>query len=335
MKIGIRHFLFASAACALLMAGTRAEAAAIITNGTVTLGVNDEGHLNVGGGAPSSGTGTTDVGLRYNPTGAEATAPGCLCEGWGAGATDSSLSPFSGFANVAVDGVQNLTLSSFTSTASTATSVVTIANGVTPSLQVTHAYAPSAATPNLYQVDVTIKNIGPDALTDVRYRRVMDWDAEPTAFSEYVTIQGTAAAANVLFASNNGFASANPFAGPSDLGATGDFTNVGVLDHGALFDFGFGGLAVGAELAFKIFYGAAGTMAGALAALGAVAAEVYSLGIPSGFSPTDPSFGEPNVFIFGFAGVGGEVQIPIPEPFALLLFGTALAGLGLVRRKAA
>ncbi len=53
---------------------------AIISNGLIQLGVNEQGHLNVPGGTRSSGSGTTYVGLRFLPTNAEAIAPGCLCE---------------------------------------------------------------------------------------------------------------------------------------------------------------------------------------------------------------------------------------------------------------
>src|SRR5687767_16027585 len=74
---------------------------AIISNGTVQLGVFDEGHLNAPGGTPSSGSGTTNVGVRYLPTGAEATAPGCLCEGWGAA---DAISGVTGHADVSVGG---------------------------------------------------------------------------------------------------------------------------------------------------------------------------------------------------------------------------------------
>lgn len=68
----------------LAIGASGAQAGAIITNGTITLGVNDEGHLNT----PWTGTtpdpaGVGYVGLRYNPTGAVSTEPGCLCEGWG------------------------------------------------------------------------------------------------------------------------------------------------------------------------------------------------------------------------------------------------------------
>lgn len=296
---------------------------AIISNGTVQLGVHSFGHLNVPGGAPSSGTGTTIVGLRFVPTGAEATAPGCLCEGWGAA---DAISGATGYANESVDGVVNLTVVSFTSNATSAVSVVNVGN----TLEVTHNYHPSA-TANLYAVDVSIRNISAVPV-DPRYRRVMDWDVEPTAFSEFVTIQGTAAATEVAFASNNGFASANPLAGPSSLGAIGDFVDVGPNDHGALFDFDFATLAPGATKTFTTFYGAAATEAGALAALAAVNAEVYSFGQAN--VPNGPSQGVPNTFIFAFAGVGGvplgACAVPSPAPPGAIIaspgvvtFGTA------------
>ena len=278
---------------------TAHPAHAIISNGTIQLGVWDEGHLNVPGTVPSSETGTTSVGLRFIPTGAEATAPGCLCEGWGAA---DALSGVSGYANEAVDGVVNMTVLSFTSTASSAVSVVRIGS----TLQVTHNYHPSPATPNLYEVTVSIQNIS-SAAVDLRYRRVMDWDVEPTAFDEFSTISGTAAASDVLFSSDNGFASANPLVGPSQILATGDFTDSGPEDHGALFDFGFGSLAPSATKTFTTFYGAAANEANALAALAAVGSSVYSLGQPSS---SDPKVGTPNTFIFGFKGVGEPETTP-------------------------
>ena len=269
---------------------------AIISNGTVQLGIHQQGHLNVPGGSPSSGQGTTFVGLRYVPTNAESTAPGCLCEGWGAADADPG-SLLAGHANEAVGGVVNITPVSFSSTASTAVSKVTIGGR----LEVTHDYHPSPATPNLYEVVVSIKNIGAIPVGDLRYRRVMDWDVEPTAFSEFVTIQG--GGANVLFTSDNGFASANPLTGPSSLSFTGTAVDNGPSDHGALFDFGFGALAVGQTRTFKTFYGAAGTEASAISALTAVGAEIYSLGQPN--TPNGPTQGTPNTFMFAFAGVGG------------------------------
>ena len=182
-------------------------------------------------------------------------------------------------------------------TATTAVSVVDI--GTT--FRVTHDYHPSPSTPNAYEVSVSVKNISATA-THLRYRRVMDWDIEPTAFSEFVTLfKGSSPFLD--FTSNNGFATSDPLSGPSDLGQTGSFTDAGPADHGALFDFDFGSLAAGATREFKTFYGSAATETGAINALNAVGVEAYSLGEPS--TPDGPTLGTPNTFLFGFRDIGG------------------------------
>lgn len=281
---------------------------AIISNGLIQLGVNDQGHLNIPGGTPSSGSGTTFVGLRFLPTNAEATAPGCLCEGWGAA---DNITATTGYANVAVDGVVGMTLVSFSNDTTNATSIVNISS----TLRVKHFYHPSVS-PNLYQTDVSITNIG-GASVELLYRRVMDWDIEPTFFDEFVTIQN-GSAANISFTSNDGFASANPLSSPTPGFVfptfTGSFIDAGPQDHGALFDFNFGMLAPGATKNFTTFYGAAGNTSDALSALGVVGAEAYSLGKPNN-ATTGLPLGEPNTFIFAFKGVGG-VPIVTPPPEA-------------------
>lgn len=279
--------------------GAAVQADAIIGNGTVQLGINQEGHLNVDGGTPSAGEGQTMVGIRFMPNNHDAISPGCQCEGWG---VSDGAAGVSGSANESTQ-VANLVVESFETTASTARSVVTVGS----TFRVTHAYAPAPETPNLYRVDVTIENTS-GATVNPWYRRNMDWDIEPTAFAEYVTIRGTGKAANVRFASNDGFADSDPQAGESDLGLTGDFEDQGPDDHGALFDFGFDPLAPGASVKFRTFYGAAENEDKAEAALAAVAAEVVSLGQPS--TEHGPTSGTPNTFMFGFAGVGGAVLEP-------------------------
>ena len=60
-----------------------------------------------------------------------------------------------------------------------------------------------------------IENISNEEV-DVRYRRAVDWDAEPTSFIGFVTlvtIVGSQRAENVLFSSDDGVASANPLSG--------------------------------------------------------------------------------------------------------------------------
>src|SRR5262249_58806752 len=89
--------------------------------------------------------------LRYLPTNADPPAPGCPCEGWGVA---DAISRVTGFADEST-GTANVKLLSFTSTGSIAVSTVQIGNTFT----VTHDYHPSAATPNLYEATVTVKNI--------------------------------------------------------------------------------------------------------------------------------------------------------------------------------
>jgi Big-like domain-containing protein len=282
-------------------AAQQAFAGSVITNGTVALGVNDLAQLNFSDA-------TRFVGVTYEATGNDGTRAGCQCEGWGAGANDGAN--FSGYVDNAITGPGgvNLDLVSFVSTASTATSVATI----DAKLRVTHVFAPSPSTPNLYEIKVTIENISGGPLTDVRYTRLMDWDVEPTAFDEFVTIQRgstPAPAGDLIHSNDNGFENPDPFDTHDPLDPAtenADYTDKGPDDHGALFDFGFGPLAAGAKKEFSIFYGAAGTEAAANAAISAAALELYSLGQPNGGQVT----GEPNTFIWGFKAVGGAPVIP-------------------------
>jgi hypothetical protein len=286
---------------------------AIVSNGTVQLGINPTGNLNVFGGTPSSGTGTTAVGLRYVPTNADATSPGCLCEGWGVADAESPEAPAdpsagtTGYANVSSDsGSHHLRVVEFENDEETAKSVVDVLggeDGETPIMRVTHEYEPFTGSPNLYRAVVTVENLTGTTIGELRYRRVMDWDVEPTAFSEFVTIDGDSSSEFLRFSSDNGFASANPLAGPSSIDAEGFFSDNGPDDHGALFDFGFGQLPPLESRTFSIFYGGAGTEAEAVAAVSAAQAEIWSFGQPS--TTDGPTLGTPNTFIFGFSGIGG------------------------------
>lgn len=296
-------------------------AQAVISNGTISLGVFEQGHLNY-----------DSYGVRYLPTNNDGTSPGCLCEGWGAGVAGGEV----GRASVANGGINNVTVQSFESTATTATSVVRIGSV----LEVTHRYSPSA-TPNLYQVEVTLTNISGATLgagdRPIRYQRAMDWDIGPTEFDEFVTVQGTMGAANVIGANNNGFDIPNIMLTPISpancgLQFSGDFTRAGPCDHGANFLFGFDALEAGSSRTFTIFYGAAANQREALAALGLVGAEIYSLGFcnPDASTADDcvDASGGPNTFAFGFAGVGGT---PLPNPSVVPEPGTVvLTGIGLV-----
>lgn len=310
-RFNVRKMLIAallSAAVAAPFAVSDANAGAVITSGPVSMGIFDQGHVGFSG-----------VGLAYAGVG-DALTPGCMCEGWGVAGNG-----IAGWASVDNGGVFNVVVDSFASTASTATTSMHL--GTLPSLQITQAYAPSAGAPaNLFQDRVTIANTGVAAITDVRYRRVMDWDVPPTPFSEYVTIGGLPAA-NLIYSNDNGFGHSNPliFQGPLMAGTENtNFTDFGPDDHGALFDFGFGTIAAGESKTFNIFYGAADSEVAAMAALGAVSAEIFSLGQSNGGQTT----GSPATFIFGFSGVGGTPVGPVvPEPSTMLLLASGVCGL--------
>jgi hypothetical protein len=305
------------------LATVTVKVSAIIDNGTVQLGINPTGDLNVISG-PSLFH--VPVGLRYLPTGSEATAPGCLCEGWGVADVVTNVT---GYANEAVGVSTNLEVLSAVRTASTVVVRIKVGN----TFIVTHDYHPSPDSPNLYEDVVTIENIS-GAPVHVRYRRVMDWDVEPTPFSEFVTIE-TGNSAELVATTTNGFMTANPLDPPGP--SSGDIVDVGPLDHGASFDFDFGTLGAGSTRTFTTLYGAAGTEVGALAALAAADAEVYSLGQPS--TEDGPTLGTPNTFIFGFVEVGGDpvfntapvatpqsVSTPEDTATAITLAGTDVDG---------
>jgi type IV pilus assembly protein PilY1 len=310
---------------------------AVIRTGDIVMGINNEGHQNFYTSSTPYHPGVGGyVGIGYVPVG-DATSPGCQCEGWGVSANNS----YSGYANVSTDGgARNLSVESFTSGADWATSKVHLTN--LPMLQVTQEYRPAAEAPGaLFEDLVTITNSGSTELTDVKYVRVMDWDVPPTEFSEYVSIVGTGTTDELELSHDDGFATANPLVNTTGLNPitlNSDFTDVGPADHGAYFRFNFGTLAAGEEKQFKIYYGAAPTEDAALAALGEVGTELYSLGQQRGA----PVTGTPATFMFAFSGVGGEVIIPdptpssVPEPssMCMIVIGLmSLAGAHISRRR--
>ncbi|WP_428939136.1 fibronectin type III domain-containing protein [Fontivita pretiosa] len=261
---------------------------AVISNGTIALGINTEGDLNYAG-----------VGLRYAGSGGDGISPGCACEGWGAADAASAVA---GFAD-RDQGVSNLTPVLFSATAATATSVVNVGN----TLQVVHEYYPSGNS-HLYAARVTIRNIS-DSSVDLRYRRVSDFDVFPTEFNEFMTIAGDSEL--IRYTNNNGFAPADPlgsttegFPSAADL-HSGTFDTVGPFDHGSLFDLGFGEVSAGQSIAFMLYYGAATTRAAAVAALSEVGAEAYALAQPRTSEGTvDDSV---NTFMIGLASAA---QLP-------------------------
>lgn len=282
-------------------AAASAHAGGVITYGETSLGVNEEGHLNFFGDGPGGGL---TYGVFRAGVG-DAISPGCLCEGWGVSA-DTSGGSFSTWASIDNGGIGNISGGSFGVSGNQALS--NVQSSVLP-MDIRHNFGPSLAA-DVFQVSVTLTNTSAtESLSNVTYRRSMDWDVPPSEFNEYVTHRGVEAnlvsnGGNVLYASDNGFAHSSPLNPAGQiLGGTvnTDFTDSGPADHGSVFDFSFGTLAPGESRSFNIFYGSAPDEAGALDRLNTLNADVYSLGQ----SFPNAESGEPATFLFAFGGVGG------------------------------
>jgi hypothetical protein len=296
-------------------------ATAIIGNGNVILGVDDEGHLNV----PSVSVpelnynpqGPGAVGLRDGTGVFSATEAGCICEGWGIGIPGTGL--VAGANNAGGGGREGGTvgmqLESFTGSNGddSAVSVVAIPNTDNPVLKVTHDYHPSPETPFLYEVKVTIENTDETDLNSVIYRRVMDWDIAPTFFNEFVTIQGTQTTMQLVSSGDNGFLPGRPLPiGTLTITApaNADFVDNGPADHGAVFDFEVGPIMAGESVDIVTFYGVAPNETQALQALAAVKAEIFSLGQSNLGGSADNDGVQGPTFMFAFGNVGGVALVP-------------------------
>ena len=315
----------------------------------IAIGVNPRGHLNTSkeeDGGPNIVLNAGYTGVAYLfPVGGkksrlrgggtlssggnrwqDATAPGCQCEGWGAGGIDKFGRKFYGYAN-ASSGISNVTVKSFTYDLTSIESVTTIKDSSgNPALEVKHIYGPSPiSTDNLFEVTITITNIAGYKIDDVRYNRSMDWDIPPSEFNEVVSAKGVSASVatgkypRVLMSGNNGFMRPNPFnsAGSHNRGkGTGDFERYGPRDHGFTATFGFGELLCGENHNFLSYYGAAKDRPTLEAALEAESIPLYSIG------ESNPTYSSPVSYAWGFKGVSGTALAPtLPSKTAIIPSG--------------
>ena len=320
------------------------EESAIIYNSTtveeqqIALGIRKEGQM--GSRSGNIAENASDTGIAYKFDGSysqgyksgwqDATTPGCLCEGWGAGFVDRVGRQSHGRANESKGGVQNIEVKSFVSDETSITSTVWIKDSVgQPVLEVTHRFGPAAKVPGaLFQALVTMTNISGDSLQDVRYNRTMDWDVPPTEFNEYVTIKGAAASAaspntpKILYSGDNGFMTPDPFSSSGSYGSyrNQDVDRGGPTDHGFTATFKLGELLCGEAHTFMIYYGAAADRPTMEAAFVTEDVPLYSIGESANrnrsgrrVDPSDVSYG------FGFKGLSGSAIAPsLPTKTAIL-----------------
>jgi hypothetical protein len=287
---------------------------AVIGNGKVILGVTEYGSLNipyVGNvlGLPANDpTQTQHIGLRNGDgligqfTFVEGRIPN---EGWGAGVKiGSSFTNVCGFIGRTDIYRTSVSLTNFTGIngGSTATSIVDCG---TPDLLVTHDFKPSLQSPDLMQVNVKISNIGANDFDDVQYRRVTDFDVDPTPIISILTHLGTTTTSSLIFSTNYGICDPRPNVNCTGNEFVGRLYNVDFNNHlsrlqGSTFQFSFGKLNAGTSKTFQFFYGLSEGRVAAETATQLVQAELVSYAQPS--NSTD---GFPYTAILAFAGVGG------------------------------
>ena len=316
-----------------------------VANNTNTLATSNPGSVGIAykwaGGKPSSGNGT-----NYAAGWWDATSPGSKWEGWGAsGNLPVSGKVITGYASVDAGGIStNITVKSFVVDSTSIKSTVWISDPADPTkaplLEVTHVYGPTSGTtnPNLFQALVTITNISGGTLTDVRYRRIMDWDMMNNLTTVYTDMVGVASSyastytPKVFDACDNGGSwysitpdptiACKPAPLPVSASTHVDYAGIGgtisnqTTNLGASFTFQFGDLLCNESAVFYIYYGAGTSRTAISSALNTVGASIYSLGYDINY-PTI-------AFGFGFKGVSGSAVAPtLPTKTASLPAGSS------------
>ena len=265
---------------------------ATMSTPAVEIGFTELGNLI---DSPSHEPGATSqpLGLRLiGEPDTEVLGWGCACEGWGVGtpgdpARSGGVSWGNGTSNVELNSFEQLSSTSITSTVSVAGAYL-----------VKHSFHPSPS-PNLIQIDVEVSYVGPEpAPKSVFYRRVFDWDIPPTVYREYTTMAtgSGGGAAFVAHTSDDGFANPSPASARTQIRSSGFFTDSGEYDNGGQVELSLGSFEKVRVKTFTIYYGAAASEAGALAAVDTVSADVYSLG------QDNPDSGAPVTAIFAANG---------------------------------
>lgn len=286
-------------------------------------------------------TGSLITNAYYIPGWYDSTSQGNKWEAWGAGAVDNRNQQ--AWASISAHVGQNkatplttMTVKSFTVDATSVKSTVWIndTSGL-PMLEVTHLYGPTAGATNknLFQGLVTITNISGGTLTDVRYRRTMDWDVLENVFTPSVDAVGVRSSYTGTnypkiwgYCDNGGEdnSAANPFSAckPYNTNALNqDYTGLSGQGYssagtGSSFDFQFGDIYCNESATFYIYYGAGDSRASLSSAMSTVGATTYSMG----YDPNYPTV----AYTFGFKGVSGTAVPPaLPTKVASLPGGSS------------
>lgn len=295
----LKCVLKAAVGPALLAAAASANAVSI-SNGVISAGITD-GTVYDGG---------ISTGLVRLADGFDPIQPGTPRDSYGvaAGALAGYVDPF-------FFGTSNIVTGSVASGADTARVSSRLTDGGGAVLKIVQEY--SFLADNVLGIRHSVYNKSGSA-QDVLFARNVDWDIDPTAFDETVTVD--ALSGPVYEASWNGFNDPSPL-GFWDVAPAGGGSDRG--DNGAGFKIDLGTLAAGAGVGFDVFY--------SLNNIGQTEAELRAqlAGLGATFSIT----GVDSIDGRNAAGLSFGSTFAVPEPASSLLFGLGALGLAVVRRR--
>jgi len=270
-----------------------------LDNGTIKLGVCDPGYLRslVATNWPSPQPDTS--ALNFGGT------EGVNSEGWGLAADDE----FTGNPVCEAWGggpwgwwPGNLIVTSFSATPDQkeATSIVEVTNGSENPLEVKHTFTPLPSLPNVYKVDVTIKNLSSFGLK-IRYRRTVVWFPDlssPDPWTGVETLQ-RGVSSKLILTDNSYYNPPNPNWLWSTSLLNMDFTDVSVYNSASLFDLDLGVVLPQDSTSFSLYYGGFADVASLRSAINTIAAEAYcSYGVTL----------ESPQFLQAWTGIGGSAS---------------------------
>jgi len=307
-----RVVAFALLTAALFVAVTilsQATQAGVVDDGTISLGIQNRGDLTVAsGGGANCGWGWT-LSIRKDSTNQEGMDCDLEGEGWGAAydigmPTVMSCWASSGSLSGAPLSTPPPIVTSFTSTPSTATSIVQCT-----SIQITQHYNPYPGHPNVYKDDISIVNTGLTTVHGLSYRRAMAWGSFSSAsdftFEDIATWPAGSLTPSVVSMTGvvEGSTSLDPTTTPLYLavGPPGPPVFHYFLDLAMVWNFNFGDFGPGYTQNFTLYYGMDDSTLAAQATLTAINAQVYNFAYPQGTTPT--AEGPIGIMAFGNLGI--------------------------------
>jgi hypothetical protein len=295
----------AGAALALAGSATIASAAGVITNGSFTVGIGDNGELF----DYASYIGFQRISDGYDPL-----SPGTPRDSWG---VTTNLG--SAWADQAYFGTSNLGGTTFTGLGGAAATATTV-TGVGVELFQSYTFA----APNIVRIDHVITNTSTSALS-LLFQRDWDTDPQPTFYNNSFGPVG--ASSLVVDSSYYGFEDPDPAAAYSSSCFTG--CNV-ASDLGGGIKIGLPTLGAGQSTSFTYWYGISQDRQD----VNGLIAQAFGVGVKyliaqqTNENGDYPALGQNSSFI-------AVSDVPEPASWSLMIVGFGAIGYGLRQRRKA